>query len=88
MSAPTGVGLDVAGTLVGTEVGMEVGTVVGTLLGTAEGTLVSWLAPSVSLRCLALADNALGDSGCEVLAEARTFSYQQSCLAASIPATF
>ena len=52
------------------------------------GTLTSWLAPSVSLRCLALADNALGDSGCEVLAEARTFSYQQSCLAASIPATF
>lgn len=36
------------------------------------GTLASWLSPSVSLRCLALADNALGDSGCETLAEARS----------------
>ena len=35
------------------------------------GAFTSWLAPSVSLRCLALVGNALGDTGCEVLAEAR-----------------
>ena len=35
------------------------------------GELMSWLAPGLSLRCLSITGNSLGDTGCEVLTEAR-----------------